>query len=562
MQQDRRGALPLLAAVVVGVVIGAAASWSILVGTIDGAAPMVDAFIRLLGPIAGAIGLGLAVAVPLSWWAINRFLRGAKGTLDHVVGQVSAATQAVSVRDSSAAIAHAEKAILGALAWYGPIAARRWVVQTALALLIAFGGLIGTALLFRQTRLLGEQNEKLEKQTSLLVDQNKKIDLQTITAETQRRTVLSAELFSILQGLMLLEATSETPANRDRIMRSLSSRISAVSLAATPYWTIEVERGEIEGEATSITLSERARSPERGQLLMGLLLAGLDPISFPGTIYAEADLRRIPLQRAKLQNLDFLKADLSEAKLLEVDLREANLQEAKLDNAQLSSVLFENANLERATAKGATIVSSNLERAILIQSELSGARIKNTNLSSVQAEGIELSQSIIIDSKFEHGSLEAASFNRSIMVSTLFLKAKLANAGFRELNSIFESLGAGDRLNHGKFAEMPWRDQIDFSAESMNLDFTESDLRFADFTNAYVKGANFRRANLSRAVLKKATLRQANLLEASLEDADLEEADLTGAKVDQAALSKALLCRTTMPDGTISGCSKSSPKAD
>jgi len=52
-----------------------------------------------------------------------------------------------------------------------------------LALLIAFGGLIGTALIFRQTALLGEQNKKISEQIDLLAEQNRKLDFQTITAE-------------------------------------------------------------------------------------------------------------------------------------------------------------------------------------------------------------------------------------------------------------------------------------------------------------------------------------------------------------------------------------------
>jgi hypothetical protein len=169
---------------------------------------------------------------------------------------------------------HASQAFDQALAWYSPIAARRWVVRSALALLISFGGPTGTALLFRQTLLLREQNQKLQEQIVLLRDQNQKLDLQTVTAEAQRRTGLTTELFSILQQTMSL---SEAPSRTGPLVlpRGLTARIIAFSRAAAPYWTAEIP--EISGDDGKFIpiLARRPRSPERGQLFVGLVSAGV-----------------------------------------------------------------------------------------------------------------------------------------------------------------------------------------------------------------------------------------------------------------------------------------------
>jgi hypothetical protein len=260
------GIMPMVVPLVVGLVVGAAASWAPLFGTLDRATPFVDGFLYWFLPVLGVSAAVLAVTVPLAWWGLRRFVKGARGTLEQVVKETTAATRAVTERDAPTAAVHAEQAVLEAIAWYGPIAAQRWVVSTLLALLIAFGGLIGTALLFRQTLLLGDQNAKLQEQTALLRDQNAKLDLQTVTAEAQRRADLAAELFSILQAV-----STAKPEGQPQLEPGLTARIVAFSRAATPYWTIEVPATLLASEAPTLQFADRPRSPERGQLLTGLV---------------------------------------------------------------------------------------------------------------------------------------------------------------------------------------------------------------------------------------------------------------------------------------------------
>jgi hypothetical protein len=65
------------------------------------------------------------LVVQLVWWAIRGFIRTAHGTLGPVVREVAKAAQAATERDTSAATSHARQAALEAVAWYGPVAARR-----------------------------------------------------------------------------------------------------------------------------------------------------------------------------------------------------------------------------------------------------------------------------------------------------------------------------------------------------------------------------------------------------------------------------------------------------
>ena len=67
--------------------------------------------------------------------------------------------------------------------------------------------------------------------------------------------------------------------------------------------------------------------------------------------------------------------------------------------------------------------------------------------------------------------------------------------------------------------------------------------------------------NLDNANLRGADLRQANLSGTNLHDTCLVEANLTGAIVEGSLLREAVLCRTTMPDGSISNSGCDAPTA-
>jgi hypothetical protein len=175
---------------VAGAVVATIATWALLSGELGLFARWLDSVLNLLLAALAGAGVTAVLAVLVVWWWWPRFVGMAQGTFGQVVSNVRAAAWAAAENDAAAAVSHAERAVHEAAAWYAPIAARRFVVQTLITLLVTFGGLVGTGLLFRQTLLLGAQNAKL--------------DLQTVTAEAQRRGGLAAELFSILQAVSQL----------------------------------------------------------------------------------------------------------------------------------------------------------------------------------------------------------------------------------------------------------------------------------------------------------------------------------------------------------------------
>jgi uncharacterized protein YjbI with pentapeptide repeats len=373
-----------LAQLIVGIAVGAAASWAFLFAALDRASPFVDGALHVLLPMLGAVGLVLGVAIPVTVWGVRRFLKSTHGTIERVVLEASATILATAQRDASKAVTHAERAIREGLAWYGPIAVRRWVARTALSLLVAFGGLVGTARLFRQILLLGEQNKKLQEQTLLLRDQNAKIDVQNVTAEAQRRAGLVAELFSILQ-----EATRQV-AEKEKIGQprpikldaSLVARVVALSRTATPYWTMEIlNSSESNKLMATPRISDRPRSPERGQLLVGLIAAGVDltAISLQGADFASADLRGALLREAQLSAIELKHADLRGA-----NLENANLSRSNLFGADLTCKKEMHTRSDPAWVFGSSactqLGNSDLRGTSLILTSLDGAQMHGAHL--------------------------------------------------------------------------------------------------------------------------------------------------------------------------------------
>jgi len=117
--------LQMIVILVVGITAGAAATWMLLIGSLESATPWIDIFLRWVLPVLGIAGAALVLLVPLTWWGVRRLIKRAHGTLDQVAREAISATQAASEGNAPAAASHAERAVLEALAWYGPIAARR-----------------------------------------------------------------------------------------------------------------------------------------------------------------------------------------------------------------------------------------------------------------------------------------------------------------------------------------------------------------------------------------------------------------------------------------------------
>lgn len=125
----------------------------------------------------------LAVILTFREWIGSKLFRSTADSLGSIVENATKAVAfAASAKPQEAADAGAEAA-KGIVAWYSWVSLYRWVLRTAIAVLVAFLGLAGTIVLF-------EQNDKLERQNRLFELQN---DLAAVSMTAEFRRVLSRD---------------------------------------------------------------------------------------------------------------------------------------------------------------------------------------------------------------------------------------------------------------------------------------------------------------------------------------------------------------------------------
>ncbi|MCG8327500.1 MAG: pentapeptide repeat-containing protein [Chitinophagales bacterium] len=250
-----------------------------------------------------------------------------------------------------------------------------------------------TGLLESQDWKLGQQNELFSRQNNMLDTQNYRLNLQNNLIEAERRGALII-LMSNIMDQMNEEINEQKGTTRDSTGYVLSDpligRIAALSQGFLPYRSLEGD-----------TLTEKATSPERGQLLLALVKSNLDletydeiyrtsDFSFANlhnsdlrnTYFHYINLHSADLRNADLRNTDFSGAGLRDADLCDADFSDASLHYIDLGNSDLHNTDFRNADLYFANFSGANLHSANLSNTNLYYADFNNANLFYTNLYS------------------------------------------------------------------------------------------------------------------------------------------------------------------------------------
>ncbi len=156
------------------------------------------------------------------------FGRG-EATLQDVTGALVKTVSAASAGDRDAAEQHAIALTQTFAGWYAWSNLYRWVIATALGLLLAFGAFTGTVLLFEQNRKLGQQTETLRTQTETLQTQTERLGEQTdfmrsqtdlMQAQTERLEE-QTEAAKIQNEIMTLNLVNQL---REQMLASVEKR--------------------------------------------------------------------------------------------------------------------------------------------------------------------------------------------------------------------------------------------------------------------------------------------------------------------------------------------------
>ncbi|MBX7108641.1 MAG: pentapeptide repeat-containing protein [Chitinophagales bacterium] len=302
-----------------------------------------------------------------------------------------------------------------------------WIFVSAL---IVAGCLVIFIMVYRQ-------NISLKAQLQL---KDRKLHEQLVLLEAEKQS----NMISLL-GNILGDAEQELKKNGS-ISDTVIARIAALSYSLKPY-------SYFQGDSISANL----RSPERGQLLLALLLLHMDSASFrkikQKTSFAMADLQRANLKNADLSGIDLRGADLKDAALEQANLNDADLRDAILWGANLNKASLLEANLKRSDMRWTTLNGADMQSANLNGAQLSDAQLSKADARKASVQFARLEGTIMLEA-----DLTGANFLGSAMSKINLDQADLTKTDLR-MTDLTEASLHGSAL-HMALVDSNWTDKL------------------------------------------------------------------------------------------------------
>lgn len=228
-----------------------------------------------------------------------------------------------------------------------------------------------------------------------------------------------------------------------------------------------------------------------------LKVADLRKVDLCNAVLDEADLRGANLYKADLREANLCEALLDEADLREANLREANLCEANLNRTNLSRANLFLADLDEADLRGANLNRAELHEANLHGADLRGADLRGTDLRGADLRGADMLDASLVDADLRRADLRRANLSEADLRDANLCKADLSGADL-----------SGARLRR---ADLSW------------TDLGRSDLRGADLNRADLVGAHIVNAMVSNRAALSSVLGLDDYLGFSFEEDELEQ---------------------------------------
>lgn len=252
---------------------------------------------------------------------------------------------------------------------------------TRLGVITILLALLPTAILIFQTNLLMRQNRLLERQ-------NLRLDQQTNLAEAQRRNSLVYVMSSLLD-----EMDAEIQREGGRLTDVLIARIAGLTQSLKPYRFLEND-----------ALTEKALSPEKGQLFLNIVLAEMSRAS----------------RSALFKRANFGYSDLQGAELHLLRIGEVRMPYSRLGDARVFNTEWENADLT-----GTDLTNSWLEDGKFTQCFLTGIDATFSYWSGIRFGNCHLSGStwenaLLTDVDFYQTDLSGSRWDNAVLTGCTF----------------------------------------------------------------------------------------------------------------------------------------------
>lgn len=339
-----------------------------------------------------------------------------------------------------------------------------------------------------------------------------------------------------------LEAQVEDPAYREQLVTQEKQMLEMYRRSAHRQYPLD---------ALSLEQSEKVRAELSAAKIAGIAMPDRD---FCGVDLSGLDLSGIDLTGAFLESVNLEGTNLAGAKLagaviargrmVMTNFKGADLRGANLGDAAIDGVMFHDADLSGAmfslsTIRNTSFAGGKLERAQFYEAKV-GEGVDFSRVSAkwllmlrVDMPGARFDGADFSNGAFAELDLTGASFNGAILEKTTFLTCKLDRGTFR--GGTF----CGMQVVHGSSAE--------------GADFSESDMKNANFRGASLLNAKFGRAQLYQADFSSANLTGANMYQAKARQSLFIRTNLTNAGMISVDFMNAILAKSILHGTDLSG---------
>jgi len=405
---------------------------------------------------------------------ILKLLFGVADTqLESFADPLAEVARAAADRDPERATAGAQSLLHLTLARYGWIATRRWVIASLTGLIAAMAALAGTALLFNQNQLLKSQMALMEDQNAKIKEQTAFLAQDVQLAEAARNAEITVEITKIAELLGAAMQSSQEPGAEGwagktplldpatQIDQSLIMRISAASQASRPYRFLDVSQGTTDefgkmriamqrrrdelpqsyalmekgfgwtDPPQEAELIDRPASPERGQLLRALVLAGVheyEVLNFFGLDLSFAFARDMVLILQSMQNAKLAFADFTRSQILESNFGGAAMENARLVRTRIERTSF--SSILSDDAKGPYRTEGEIYPTFMAGSDLSESYIADSQFTFVRGVAMNFDAATLINTSFANSWLSGSTFRGAVLVGVDFTGADMKSVDF------------------------------------------------------------------------------------------------------------------------------------
>ncbi len=278
------------------------------------------------------------------------------------------------------------------------------------------------------------------------------------------------------------------------------------------------------------------------------------------TIIQKSDFKRAFMSRsngeyAEVQESNFNFTDIKKGtwdhvKMLDVTADNANLDGISLARADMRRVSVQHAVLNNAILDGAEIIESDFSHSLMNDVQALKAKIKNTALTAIEAQGIDFTDAELDAlTKLDGAYLDSAILTRIKAAGVSFVGANMdhIDAEFADLTKAtldgaslrFAELN-NSTLNEAKARKVDMTEAKLRDVKALEADFTKSimpniEAQRADFTSATFDDVDLRGSNLNKAILERVKMRRAHLEGVQAHGVKIAEADFDGATVNAAS---------------------------